>query len=58
MDNKYGLDALTRILEDCTGKKYHMEAVQVRLSGLTASKTCSNSGFAGKHCDNRYTVLP
>ncbi len=29
MDNKYGLVALTRILEDCTGKTLHMEAVKV-----------------------------
>ena len=30
VDNRYGQIALTRILEDCTGKTLHMEAVQVR----------------------------
>lgn len=30
VDNRYGLLALTRILEDCTGKTLHMESVEVR----------------------------
>ena len=30
VDNYYGLAALTRILDDCVGKKLHMEAVQAR----------------------------
>ncbi len=30
MDNRYGLLALTRILEDCTGKTLHMESIEVR----------------------------
>ena len=30
MDNRYGLLALTRILEDCSGKTLHMESVEVR----------------------------
>lgn len=31
MDNNYGQHALTRILDDCTGKTLHMEAVKVGL---------------------------
>ncbi len=34
VDNKYGAVALTRILEDCTGKVLHMEAVKVERSGI------------------------
>lgn len=30
VDNSYGSAALTRILDDCVGKKLHMEAVQAR----------------------------
>ena len=31
VDNTYGQTALTRILDDCTGKTLHMEAVQVMI---------------------------
>jgi hypothetical protein len=37
VDNYYGLAALTRILDDCIGKKLHMEAVQVKSSCYLSS---------------------
>ena len=54
VDNYYGLAALTRILDDCVGKKLHMEAVQARINTAYLLRQpgcshCSLTHFLSRH---------